>query len=235
MANLPMTRLYPVAAVHVALLDDAPLVAHGLRSMLQPYAGSISLSVIDAGTEPPRPVDVTLYDCASVRSDGVLARTLTDPAKGSVVMYSLEPSPTLVTAMLDAGCAGFVDKKGSVEELIDVITTVARLPRPHLAAVPASSRTTWPGKGHGLSRRESEVLGLIARGLTNEDISAQMYLSINTVKTYIRSAYRKLGVTRRAQAVRWGIEHGLNEDQPCAPDRAAEGRLTWEERISDLA
>jgi DNA-binding CsgD family transcriptional regulator len=56
---------------------------------------------------------------------------------------------------------------------------------------------------HGLSPRECEVLRLIADGLTNEEIADQVCLSINTVKTYVRTAYRKIGVTSRAQAVRW--------------------------------
>lgn len=67
----------------------------------------------------------------------------------------------------------------------------------------------WPGHEHGLSRRESEVLTLITAGLTNAEISGRCHLSANTVKTYIRSAYVKLGVRRRAEAVRWGMEHGL--------------------------
>jgi DNA-binding CsgD family transcriptional regulator len=56
---------------------------------------------------------------------------------------------------------------------------------------------------HGLSPREREVLRLIADGLTNEQIADHIFLSINTVKTYVRTAYRKVGVTSRAQAVRW--------------------------------
>ena len=56
--------------------------------------------------------------------------------------------------------------------------------------------------------REAGVVTLIARGLTNEEIAQEAHISINTLKTYIRSAYRKMGVERRSQAVRWGIEHG---------------------------
>ncbi len=60
-----------------------------------------------------------------------------------------------------------------------------------------------------LSNREVSVLELVSRGMTNQDIAAQLYVSINTVKTYIRSAYRKIGVTRRAQAVLWAVHHDL--------------------------
>jgi NarL family two-component system response regulator LiaR len=60
-----------------------------------------------------------------------------------------------------------------------------------------------------LSVRESEVLAGVCRGLTNPEIAAELFLSINSVKTYIRTAYRKMGVARRSQAVIWGIEHGF--------------------------
>ena len=64
----------------------------------------------------------------------------------------------------------------------------------------------------GLSARESEVLALITQGYTNNDIAARSYLSINSVKSYIRSAYRKIGVERRSQAVRWGMENDMLPD-----------------------
>ena len=67
----------------------------------------------------------------------------------------------------------------------------------------------WPGRDHGLSARESEVLCLIAQGLSNQEIADRAYLSINSVKTYIRSAYRKIGVERRTQAVLWATRNGL--------------------------
>ena len=64
----------------------------------------------------------------------------------------------------------------------------------------------------GLTEREAEIIALIARGLSNQEIADLAYLSINSVKTYIRTAYRKMGVTRRSQAVRWALEHGFVPD-----------------------
>jgi DNA-binding CsgD family transcriptional regulator len=61
----------------------------------------------------------------------------------------------------------------------------------------------------GLTAREAEVLALITQGFSNQEIAERSYLSINSVKTYIRTAYRKIGVTRRAQAVVWGMKHGF--------------------------
>jgi len=62
-----------------------------------------------------------------------------------------------------------------------------------------------------LSAREREMVELIALGLSNEEIARHCYVTVNTVKTFIRSAYRKIGVTRRTQAVAWALEQGLVE------------------------
>jgi NarL family two-component system response regulator LiaR len=56
------------------------------------------------------------------------------------------------------------------------------------------------------------VLALITQGLSNQEIAARVYLSVNSIKTYIRSAYRKIGVTKRTEAVIWGIDNGFRPD-----------------------
>jgi DNA-binding NarL/FixJ family response regulator len=65
-----------------------------------------------------------------------------------------------------------------------------------------------------LSPREAEILTLISRGRSNEEITGELYLSLNTVKSHIRSAYRKIGVTTRAQAVIWCFTHGERTGAP---------------------
>ncbi|MCW2757804.1 MAG: regulatory protein LuxR [Nocardioidaceae bacterium] len=60
-----------------------------------------------------------------------------------------------------------------------------------------------------LSERERDILALIATGFANAEIATEMYISINTIKSYIRSAYRKMNVTSRSQAVIWAIDHGV--------------------------
>jgi two-component system, NarL family, response regulator LiaR len=74
--------------------------------------------------------------------------------------------------------------------------------------VPAPSRT------HALRGRELEILKLIAEGKTNRQIADDCYLSINSIKTYIRSAYRKLGVSTRSEAVLWAAHNGLVDVAP---------------------
>jgi DNA-binding CsgD family transcriptional regulator len=70
----------------------------------------------------------------------------------------------------------------------------------------------WPGRREGLTDREAEVLALITQGHSNADVARMTYLSPNTVKSYIRSVYRKIDVASRTQAVLWGVEHGFLPD-----------------------
>jgi DNA-binding CsgD family transcriptional regulator len=70
----------------------------------------------------------------------------------------------------------------------------------------------WPGRSAGLTRRESEILCLISQGKSNAEVAATVFLSANSVKSHIRSTYRKIGVTRRTQAVLWGVAHGFGPD-----------------------
>ena len=79
---------------------------------------------------------------------------------------------------------------------------------------------------HHLSVREGEILRLISQGLSNQEIAEKAYLSINTVKSYIRSAYRRMGVESRSQAILWAIDRGFGD----APDPHAAGTATAAQR-----
>ena len=70
----------------------------------------------------------------------------------------------------------------------------------------------WPGRSIGLTPREAEIIALITQGLSNDEIAQRAYLSINSVKTHIRTAYRKIGVSSRSQAVLWGVDNGFRPD-----------------------
>lgn len=71
------------------------------------------------------------------------------------------------------------------------------------------ARGTWPGREHGLTAREAQVLALVTAGYGNGDIADALFLSTNSVRTHLRKAYRKIGVASRTQAVLWGVDHGL--------------------------
>ena len=76
----------------------------------------------------------------------------------------------------------------------------------------SASGLDWPGRGEGLTDREAEILALITQGKSNAEVAAHTYLSPNTVKSYIRTIYRKIEVGSRTQAVLWGVKNGFTPD-----------------------
>ena len=70
------------------------------------------------------------------------------------------------------------------------------------------------GQDAGLSPRESEILALVVRAKSNQEIADELFLSINSVKTYIRSGYRKIGAATRNKAVTWAIQNGFPIEPP---------------------
>jgi DNA-binding NarL/FixJ family response regulator len=207
--------------LRIAVLNDYPLVVAGVAALLAPYSDRVE--VVEQGTDHhlAHDVDLVLYDTygAADRAGPTIRRILRQ-ASGALVVFSWSSEPRLVQDALEAGAAGFLSKTLPPEAL------VARLEQIHRGAVMTLSETVnglarlhagWPGAEEGLTARESEVVALIARGLSNKDIAERSFLSINSVKTYIRTAYRKMGVATRPQAVLWALRHGF--DPELSPDR----------------
>lgn len=206
--------------LRVALINDFEVVVRGLHAMLEPFSDRVSVVELGAQVDVEQAVDLTLYDTFSEpQVDGEeFDDVLESDSPGVVVVYTWNVEPTLVEIALAKGCRGYIGKSISGAELV---TALERVAAGEVVVAPATSSTPsepghapgdWPGRAEGLSAREAEVVALITQGLTNNDIAIRTYLSINSVKTYIRTAYRKMGVTRRSQAVRWGLEHGMQED-----------------------
>lgn len=222
-------------ALTVALMNDYEVVVRGLARMLVPYTDRVRVAELDVNLIPALPVDITLYDTFAVpqTDDHAIGKLIAAPASGRVVVYSWTTQPDLVRAGLAKGVAGYLPKTLSAEDLVAALERVhageevviaadtSRDPDeggdkggdPKVDISGPGARQSWPGREFGLSPRESEVLALITQGLSNADIATRCYLSANTIKSYIRTGYRKIGVDTRARAVAWGMTHGM------APDR----------------
>ena len=117
---------------------------------------------------------------------------------------------------LAKGAHGYLSKTLPVRELVGAIESIAA--GEIVSEPPPRSRppppVDWPGRTEGLTDRQAEVLAFITQGKSNAEIAAVMYLSINTVKSYIRTtAYRKVGVTDRSHALLCGVDHGFSPDR----------------------
>ena len=196
-------------------MDDYAVVTAGLRALLEPYTDRVEVVELDNQVEVKSDIDVLLYDGFSRERVVGPVQDIVRSTPAPVVLYTWHLGPDMVAEALGNGIAGCVSKTASAEELIAALEQVCQgevvvSPDPGADAVPVAGE--WPGRSHGLTVRESEVMALIAQGLTNHEIAERAYLSVNSVKTHIRSAYRKIGVERRAQAVLWATRNGFLPD-----------------------
>ena len=201
--------------VRVALMNDYEIVVRGLQTMLAPHADRVRVVELDSLLPVHSDIDVLLYDAyGRERVTGPVEQVI-NQTDAKVLIYTWHLEPELVQHALAKGAVGCVSKT------LEPLDLVAAIEKAHAGSVVVSdtdpdeamaadiNQGDWPGRDHGLSARESEVLALIAQGLSNQEIAERAFLSINSVKTYIRSAYRKIGVQRRTQAVLWATQNGF--------------------------
>ena len=141
------------------------------------------------------------------------------PGAGQVFLVPDYDLKTILP-LLQAGAAGFVAYTEPVADLARAIIAVGRgelfLPRSIAgSALAALAQGGDPGAGPvlGLSERESEVLRLLAVGLTNKDIAQSLILSVRTIEAHLRSIFSKLGVRSRTEAVLWAVRHGYGTER----------------------
>ena len=202
--------------IRLAIVTEEDVVYRGLASVVQELdqvellGRSLELAV-DPG------IDVALFDVAALnRGEGKDLDWLVKETHAAVVAVARDLRPDLAAQAIDRGVDGVVSLSADAAEIIDVILAAAAGDLAGDAspeAVDYTGNTATLGRAEGLSAREVQVVGLITMGLGNEEIAQTLFLSINSVKTYIRSAYRKMGVTSRSQAITWSVQHGfaLNE------------------------
>jgi NarL family two-component system response regulator LiaR len=205
-----------MAPIRVAIVNDYEIVVAGVAAMLAPHHDRIDVVELDAGVPVVNDVDVVLYDTfGQVQGDAVDLEDLVRGRGFRVVIFSWNTQPDLVERAIARGAAGYLSKGLSAGEIVAALEAIhagETITPPPSASVAREANGAWPGREHGLTAREAEVIALITQGLSNQEIADQSYLSINSVKTYIRTAYRKIQVTRRSQAVAWGLKHGFEPD-----------------------
>lgn len=210
------------APLRIALIDDEALIRTGFAAII---GAEPDLEVVAQGADGIDAVaiarsgkaDVLLMDVRMPTVDGIQATErivgeLASPPK--ILVVTTFDNDDYVWQALRAGADGFLLKRTRVEDLLAAVRLVARTDallfpeavRRLAAAAPARKAP----KGIGdLSDREREVLVLAARGLSNQEIAAELYLGRETVKTHLSGVYAKLGVRDRTQAVIAAYEGGL--------------------------
>ncbi len=214
--------------VRVLLADDQALIRAGFAAII---GSAEDLEVVAQAVDGAQAVDlarqlrpdVVLMDIRMPGTDGLSATELIagDPELDGVrvlVLTTFE-SDDAVLAALRAGASGFLGKGVEPTALLDAIRVVAAgeallspsATKSVIARMLASSVGPSAGSGalDGLTERESEVVGLVAHGLSNDEIATQLFVSPLTAKTHVNRAMAKLGARDRAQLVVMAYQSGL--------------------------
>ena len=203
--------------ISVALVDDYDVVLIGLAHMFDGYEDRVRVVEIDSREPVEERIDVVMYDSfAQPESDQSEIEALVgNPRAHRVAIYTWNLHPSLIESATARGVHGYLSKAMSAEQLVEAIEAIhagARVIIEPKSRAKSADSLNWPGKVEGFTDRESEILALITQGKSNADVAALTYLSPNTVKSYIRNIYRKIGVTSRTQAVLWGVANGFTPD-----------------------
>ncbi|WP_035793476.1 response regulator transcription factor [Kitasatospora mediocidica] len=206
----------------VMVVDDHPAIRLGVRAMLEDCADLDVVAEAADDTEalrlmgerpgPGRPA-VVLLDLdlgAGVFQGVVLLRALLAlPDPPAVLVLSAYGSDQDVLSAIDAGAAGYLGKEAAAQELVAAVRTVAGGGSVLSPSAVGRLMRRMRGGSPSLSKREIEVLQLLADGLSNRQISAQLFISEATAKSHLTNIYGKLGVESRGAAVAAALRAGL--------------------------
>lgn len=208
----------------VVLVDDQEMIRMGLRVMLESRGVDVWGEAPDgrAGVDLVRRVrpDVCLMDIRMPIMDGIEAtrRIVEEEIPTRVLVLTTYDLDDLVHAALRHGAAGFLLKSTPLDRIVEGIEVVAQgeaLLSPSLVRRLIEHHLAGPAPGRaddlvaGLTEREREVLVLVGRGRSNDEVAAELFVSRATVKSHVNHVFAKLGITSRVQAVVLCYEHGL--------------------------
>jgi two-component system response regulator NreC len=209
--------------IRVLIVDDHAVVRSGLRRVLDAEkdietvaeAPSAERAVFEAIEHKP---DVVLMDVVMPGKSGIegTPAVLQAVPDAKVLVLSMQDDPHYVREAFEAGASGYVLKEAADTEVVGAIRAVAageRYVHPALGArlVAAEADERRRAESDPLSEREREVLRLLALGHTNQEIAAQLYISVRTAETHRAHIMRKLSLSSRAQLVRYALDQGLIE------------------------
>lgn len=219
--------------VTVVLVNDYEIILRGLSAMLEPYRDRVRVVDTQAGGTPNEVADVALFDTFAGRRHAIARANamVTDGLVRHVVLFTWDASTDFLRNAEEIGVSGVVLKSQTADGLVNALERVARGERVGLSLA-RRGRDAAPTEE--LSAREQEVLALIALGLSNAEIGRELYLSVDTIKTYVRRLYGKLGVKNRTQAAL----HAVARQVPPSPQRqqlADEGWRAQRERLESAS
>lgn len=207
--------------MRLVIADDHTMVREGLARAMRDAGFEVVGQAADgeaavALVEEHHP-DVVLMDLSlPVLSGAAATKRIKKDAPGTAVLaLSMLSDESAVVSALGAGAAGYMVKDCTTEELIDAVNRVAAgetVISPSVSdsvVAAATARPVASGRQHVVTRREEEILRLMATGVSIPDAARQLYISVKTVKNHLSSIYQKLDCHDRAQAVLKALRMGI--------------------------
>jgi two-component system response regulator NreC len=210
-------------SIRVLVVDDHAIVRSGLRRVLDAEddietvaeAPNAERAVFEALESKP---DVVLLDVMMPGKSGIegMPALLQAVPEAKVLVLSMQDDPHYVREAFEAGASGYVLKEAADTEVVDAVRAVAngeRYLHPALGAslVAAEAEERKRAESDPLSDREREVLTLLALGHTNQEIASLLFISVRTAETHRAHIMQKLGLSSRAELVRYALDQGLIE------------------------
>jgi DNA-binding NarL/FixJ family response regulator len=212
-----------LSSIRVLIVDDHAVLRAGLRMLIDAEAdmetvgeaGTVGDAILEARSSNP---DLVLMDVVMPGESGLdgLPKLLHEHSDVKILVLSMEDDPRYVREAFAAGAAGYVLKEAADAEVVQAIREVARGGRyvhPELGArlVVAEAEAERRADNDPLSDREREVLRLLARGYTNQEIAKQLFISVRTAETHRAHVMQKLHLATRAELVSYALANGLLE------------------------
>ena len=212
-------------SIRVLVVDDHAIVRSGLRRVLdaEPDIETVSeaenadRAVFEAMEHKP---DIVLMDVVMPGKSGIegLPALLQAVPSAQVLILSMQDDPRYVREAFEAGASGYVLKEAADTEVITAVRAVAageRYVHPALGArlLAAEVEERKRAEADPLSEREREVLRLLALGHTNQEIAKLLYISVRTAETHRAHIMQKLGLSSRAELVRFALSEGLLDEE----------------------
>lgn len=202
--------------ISVVIVDDHPMVAEGIQSILESYDDIEVLETLTTGAQAvsylkTHSVDVVLMDLNMPDIGGLTATEMILESRPNmrILILSMHDSPEYISTALGHGARGYILKDVPTEEIRTAIDTVMKGERYLCTGAKGSLEPVDSGERETLTSREQTVLLQLAQGKSNKEVAIELNISVRTVETHRKNIKAKLGISSTAGLTRYALEHGV--------------------------